>query len=123
MGRNTSEFGYQYGLTPGQPAYPHMTHFIFSESIAFDHPHPKVNVVSRNLIEIDNIRKIPTTDIYLCGGGQLAGWLLDNQKTDIIKRKLNPLIQGQGTKLFGESASTFELELIENGPMSMVYKY
>ena len=33
MGRRTYEFGYQYGLKPGQPAYPHMEHFIFSSSL------------------------------------------------------------------------------------------
>ena len=31
MGRKTYEFGYKFGLVPGQPAYGHMEHFIFSE--------------------------------------------------------------------------------------------
>lgn len=34
MGRRTYEFGYQYGLQPGQPAYPHMEHYIFSDSLS-----------------------------------------------------------------------------------------
>ena len=29
MGRKTYEFGYRFGLQPGQPAYPHMRHFCF----------------------------------------------------------------------------------------------
>ncbi len=29
MGLRTYEFGYQFGLQPGQPAYPHMQHYIF----------------------------------------------------------------------------------------------
>lgn len=33
MGRKTYEFGYQFGLEPGQPAYPHMEHYIFSEPL------------------------------------------------------------------------------------------
>ena len=34
MGRATYEFGYQYGLEPGQPAYAHMKHFIFSKTLS-----------------------------------------------------------------------------------------
>lgn len=29
MGKATYEFGYQYGMEPGQPAYPNMKHYIF----------------------------------------------------------------------------------------------
>ena len=32
MGRKTYEFGFKYGLKPGQPAYPDMKHYIFSET-------------------------------------------------------------------------------------------
>jgi len=35
MGKNTYEFGYKFGLKPGQRAYPHMTHYIFSNSLKF----------------------------------------------------------------------------------------
>ena len=30
MGRKTYEFGYKFGLKPGEPAYPHTKHYIFS---------------------------------------------------------------------------------------------
>ena len=36
MGRRTYEFGYKYGLKPGEPPYPHMNHFIFSETLNFE---------------------------------------------------------------------------------------
>ena len=36
MGRNTYEFGYRFGLEPGQAAYPHMEHYIFSENLEFE---------------------------------------------------------------------------------------
>ncbi|WP_209405722.1 dihydrofolate reductase family protein [Pseudozobellia sp. WGM2] len=36
MGRRTYEFGYTYGLEPGQPAYSHMQHFIFSKTLKFE---------------------------------------------------------------------------------------
>ncbi|WP_373518949.1 dihydrofolate reductase family protein [Pricia sp.] len=35
MGRRTYEFGYKYGLEPGQPAYSHMQHYIFSKTLKF----------------------------------------------------------------------------------------
>lgn len=115
MGRATYEFGYKFGATPGQPspAYPHMKHYIFSNSLKFDNPSPQVQVKKPDLIEIDKLQKEEGTDIYLCGGGQFAGWLLDNQKIDTLKLKLNPLILGKGTKLFGNSNSEYKLELVE----------
>ena len=33
MGRKTYEFGYQFGLNPGQNPYPHMRSIVLSESI------------------------------------------------------------------------------------------
>lgn len=114
MGRNTYEFGYKFGLKPGQRAYPHMTHYIFSNTLKFENPDPKVHVLP---IEMENVKKIkaePGSDIYLCGGGKFAGWLLDNDLVDILKIKLNPLVLGSGTRLFGDSARDINLELIDS---------
>ncbi|MEM9829711.1 MAG: hypothetical protein AAF944_03695 [Bacteroidota bacterium] len=38
MGCKTYEFGYKFGLSPGQLAYLHMRHYIFSESMTLDNP-------------------------------------------------------------------------------------
>ena len=127
MGRSTYEFGYKYGLQPGQPAYPHMKHYIFSNTIELENPSPNVHIMKLNINELDNLQKEDGTDIYLCGGGQFAGWLLDNQKIDILKLKLNPLILGEGIKLFGESSKKYKLQLIntasyENGLQIMTYQ-
>lgn len=127
MGKNTYEFGYKYGLVPGQPAYAHMNHFIFSTSLKFENPHEKINVMELSLNQIEKIRKESTTDIYMCGGGELAGWLLDNEKIDILKIKLNPLILGDGVRLFGASKKKCILELMdsekyEGGLQIMTYK-
>ena len=114
MGRNTYEFGYQYGLVPGTPAYPHMDHFIFSRTLSFENPHEKVKVKKLELNEIIRIKEEASTDIYLCGGGVFAGWLLENEQIDILKVKLNPLILGQGIKLFGNSKKNYKLNLIHS---------
>ncbi|MHA4847826.1 dihydrofolate reductase family protein [Flavitalea antarctica] len=114
MGRHTYEFGYNYGLQPGQPAYPHMRHFIFSDNLKLENPDPKVQVTRLDLFEIDKLKREEGTDIYLCGGGMFAGWLLDNRKIDILKLKLNPLILGKGIKLFGTSSSMYKLQLTDS---------
>lgn len=113
MGRKTYEYGYAFGISPGQPAYPNMTHYIFSDTLTFDQPHESVHVKPLNLDEIDTIRQQPGTDIYLCGGGQLAGWLLDNQRIDLLRIKLSPVVLGQGIRLFGDSAKAYKAELLD----------
>jgi dihydrofolate reductase len=111
MGRKTYEFGYKYGLKPGQLAYPHMDHFIFSETLHFEEKDEKLHVLPIDIKSVEDIRKNSTTDIYLCGGGQLAGWLLDNEMIDVLKVKLNPLILGAGIKIFGNSTMQCILRL------------
>jgi dihydrofolate reductase len=126
MGRNTYEFGYKYGLQPGQPAYTHMKHYIFTDNLKLENLSTQVEVKNLDLTEIDKLKMHKGTDIYLCGGGQFAGWLLDNKKIDTLKLKLNPLILGQGIRLFGNSNSKYQLELLEtseyeNGLQIMTY--
>ena len=106
MGRKTYEFGYQYGLKPGQPAYAHMKHYIFSDSLQFEKQHENVHVCALDLDIVQNLKKTEGTDIYLCGGSVFAGWLLKNGLIDVLKIKLNPFVMGKGTPLFqydGES--------------------
>lgn len=127
MGRNTYEFGYRYGLQPGQPAYPHMKHYIFSNNLILENPNPQVQVRNLDLSVIDKLQAEEGTDIYLCGGGQFAGWLLENQKIDTLKLKLNPLVLGKGIKLFGNSTANYKLKFVdsssyENGLQIMTFK-
>lgn len=114
MGKYTYEFGYAYGLKPGQPAYAHMQHYIFSKSLQFDSKSDQVHIISDyDLDKIKELKQNSTTDIYLCGGGVFAGWLFDNQLIDVIKVKINPLILGAGIRLFGESTSGYQLVLTD----------
>ena len=114
MGRRTYEFGYNYGLEPGKPAYPHMRNYIFSNSLKFSKQHEGVKVLTLSTDIITSIKEEKGTDIYLCGGGQLAGWLLENNQIDILKLKLNPLVLGDGILLFGGSKKETRLELVES---------
>lgn len=114
MGRHTYEFGYKFGLKPGQPAYPHMTHYIFSDNLKFENADPRVQVKRIDIQEIETIQNQEGSDIYLCGGGQFAGWLLDSKKINTLKLKLNPLILGQGVRIFGRSQRSCKSELVNN---------
>lgn len=113
MGRRTYEFGYQFGLVPGQPAYEHMEHHIFSETLKIDKLAGSVRIEEKSIERIKEIKEESKTDIYLCGGGQFAGWLLDNELIDLLKLKLNPIILGDGIPLFGNSKSSLVGHLIE----------
>jgi dihydrofolate reductase len=114
MGRHTYEFGYAFGLEPGQPAYPHMQHYIFSKSIQLPDVSEKVEVVAHNQLEmIRTLKAGEGSDIYLCGGGQFAGWLLDHGLIDKLRIKLNPSVFGRGIPLFGDSRRDVALALTD----------
>lgn len=106
MGRKTYEFGFQYGLEPGQPAYPNMKHYIFSNSLKIDNLSEWVSIENSSVARIMEIKETADTDIYLCGGGEFAGWLLDHRLIDQLKLKVNPIVLGSGTKLFGSSTTS-----------------
>jgi len=114
MGRKTYEFGYKFGLKPGEPAYAHMRHFIFSKSLTFENPSEQIQIKRLDIQEIEHIRAASKTDVYLCGGGIFAGWLLEHEQIDILKLKINPLILGRGIKLFGNSKKEYQLNLKES---------
>lgn len=100
MGRHTYEFGYEFGLPRGARAYPHMEHYIFSESISLP-DNAEVNVVRREFCStLSNLKAAAGGDIYLCGGGALAGLLAQNKLIDQLRLKIAPVIFGSGTPLF-----------------------
>ncbi|MEL6660683.1 MAG: dihydrofolate reductase family protein [Bacteroidota bacterium] len=113
MGRRTYEFGYQYGLQPGQPAYPRMKHHIFSDTLQIEDLAESVHIEPRSLERVAEIKRTAETDIYLCGGGTFAGWLLDNGLVDQLKLKLNPILIGEGIPLFGDSKTKAKWHLTE----------
>ena len=118
MGRKTYEFGYAFGLVPGERAYPHMEHFVFSSSLRFDNP--QVQVVSPDRLDlVEQLKQSSGGPIYLCGGGQFAAALLDHQLIDQFVVKLNPVLFGSGIQAFGNHPSTqARFDLRESKPYS-----
>ena len=111
MGRNTYEYGYQYGLKPGHPAYPHMNHFIVSDTLSFNNSHEQVQIIKRAELcqTIHQLKEQVGSPIYLCGGGQLAKQLLKHQMIDELIIKLNPILLGDGIHLFDGCCDGFQL--------------
>lgn len=111
MGRKTYEFGFKFGIVPGQPAYDHMVHYIFSNSATYENLHDKIHIVKPDLGKVNDLKEGEGSDIYLCGGGVFSGWLLENEMIDILKIKLSPVIFSDGLRLFGDSKKEVKLEL------------
>ncbi len=127
MGRNTYEFGFKFGIESGMPAYEHMDHYIFSNTASYENSNDRVKIVKRDLDIIRAFRQDDGTEIYLCGGGVFAGWLLENELIDILKVKLSPVVFGDGLRLFGNSKKEVRLELIDqiehdHGMIILTYK-
>lgn len=111
MGRATYEFGYRFGLDPGANPYPHMACIVFSRSI--DLPAgTEVEVVRGDAEDrIGRLRRDAGGPIYLCGGGQFAGWLLSRGLIDRLRVKRAPIFLGAGTRLFGPDAQGVDTHL------------
>ena len=126
MGRKTYEFGYKFGLQPGQLAYPHMEHYIFSNNLKLKNSDDKLHICPMDAQIIESLKNKSDGHIYLCGGGLFAQWVLENEMIDKIKIKLNPFIQGSGVKLFENTRKSYQLELenqqvYEGGMMILTY--
>lgn len=112
MGRATYEFGYRFGLRPGDLAYHHMRHYVFSKSLQFENP-SSIHLVRENEVELVKQLKAETgSPIYLCGGGTLAGFLFQHQLIDELLVKLNPVLLGSGIGMLEGQQSPVALTLL-----------
>jgi dihydrofolate reductase len=62
---------------------------------------------------VRQLKEAPGGNIYLCGGGQLAGYLLDCHLIDIVILKVNPVLFGGGIPLFKATSSIRQLNLLD----------
>ncbi|SMQ71994.1 Dihydrofolate reductase [Devosia lucknowensis] len=127
MGRATYEIGYAYGMKPGDLPYGRRPHHVFSRSI--DLPEREHLHIERaeTLATIDRIKADAKGPIYLCGGGRLAGCLLEHRRIDILRLKLAPITYGSGIRIFEGSDGLGEWDMLGqtnfgNGHMLLEYR-
>lgn len=128
MGRRTYEWGYQFGVQPGQPSptYAHMMQFVFSQTMP-EYQHEQLQVIRRDPVTfVQQLKTEPGGAIYVCGGGQLAGHLLQHGLVDELILKINPVAFGRGIPVFGNLQHTLNLALLDtkvynNGVVYMHY--
>ncbi|WP_299472911.1 dihydrofolate reductase family protein [uncultured Roseibium sp.] len=109
MGRATYEFGYRFGLKPGQNPYKHMRTIVFSESLQC--PEDTEIEIERALTPegLKTVKETSQGPVYLCGGGSFAGAVLELGLIDRLRLKRSPVVIGSGVRLFAgaESRSSF----------------
>ncbi|MBY8873879.1 dihydrofolate reductase family protein [Micromonospora sp. PLK6-60] len=112
MGRGS----YEPGLKLGVPSpYAHLTQYVFSRSLA-PADHPEVEIVAGDPAAfVRELKDRPGGDIWLCGGGQLAGQLLD--EIDELVVKLNPMVAGSGIPLVARDFAAHRFALADARPV------
>ncbi len=107
---------YEIGLAAGTPnAYPHLRHLVFSSTMT-SIDDPGVELVGTDAVErVRALKAEEGRDIWLCGGGTLAGALRD--EIDEIHLKINPVVLGDGIPLFGRTGGA-----VDDGPQIDRYR-
>ena len=123
MGRHTYEFGYAFGMKPGQNPYPHMDSYVVSETVSLPEK-PDVTVISAQASKaVAALKARATGAVYLCGGGVLAGHLLAAGLIDRLRLKRAPVFLGSGTRIFGTNANPVTGPLLDQRDYADGYRY
>jgi dihydrofolate reductase len=110
MGRATYQPAIDAGITC---PYAHLEQFVFSRTLA---PVDGVTVVNADPVaKVRELKAREGRDIWLCGGGDLAGQLAG--EIDEIVVKLNPVLACDGVRLVARSFSAVRLELLPATPL------
>ena len=105
MGRRTYEPALREGITS---PYSHLRQVVVSRALTS--PDPQVTVVRDPLAAVRALKEEETgLDIYLAGGGQLAGELVG--EIDRLVVKLYPVVAGAGRAAFGTRFEPARFEL------------
>ncbi|WP_447040090.1 dihydrofolate reductase family protein [Streptomyces sp. DSM 118878] len=118
---------YMIGVDAGLPnCYPHLRHLVFSRTLTTS-PDPGVELVASDPVEkVRELKREEGKDIWLCGGGELAGVLRD--EIDRLVVKIGPLTLGSGTPLFAQKTpfepvhyARTDAVLLDSGTMFVTY--
>ncbi|WP_026310617.1 dihydrofolate reductase family protein [Parafrankia elaeagni] len=123
-GRRSYEIGLRAGLTN---AFPHLRHLVFSRTLTTS-PDRGVELVATDpSATVRELKRQDGRDIWLVGGGELAGTLY--REIDELVVKLGPLTLGTGIPLFSHTAAfdprTWELTdhtALGSGALFLTYR-
>ncbi|KAA0935170.1 dihydrofolate reductase family protein [Streptomyces apricus] len=92
--------------------YAHLREYVASRTLG-ESPDPNVEIIADDLV--GRVRELKAEDgdfgIYLCGGSQVAGELLD--EIDELVVKTYPIVLGSGMPMFGSGFAVTEFTLGE----------
>lgn len=108
-GRGSYDMGLKVGITD---AYPHLKHYVFSRTLQSEH----VEVVASDpAAKVRELKQESGKDIWLVGGGTLAGALYD--EIDQLIVKLGPLTIGAGIPFLRHDFAQVNWRLTEHRPV------
>lgn len=107
---------YMMGLDAGVTnAYPHLRHYLYSRTLT-ESADPGVELIGTDPVE--HVRRLKAEDgdrdIWLCGGGALAGTL--REEIDEIHLKLNPVVLGSGAPVVDAAFAVDRYTVAETRP-------
>ncbi|MFJ9864711.1 dihydrofolate reductase family protein [Streptomyces sp. NPDC101165] len=123
QGRASYEVALKEGITS---PYGHLREYVASRTLGTS-PDPNVEIIDGDLT--GRVRELKAEDggldIYLCGGSQLAGALLD--EIDELVIKTYPIVYGTGMPMFGTGLDIKEFTLdsvrtFDNGVLVRTYR-
>ena len=124
MGRKTYEVGLPLGVTN---PYPTLKQYVFSQTMT-ESPDVAITLVSDEPAHfVRDLKQGEGKAIWLCGGGALAGSLLNARLIDKLIIKMNPVFFGSGIPMFAGEVKREDLELTEqkrfdNGVVLLHYR-
>lgn len=127
MGMKTYQYGFQFGMKPGEPGYKGLKHYVFSKRFDFT-SNDEVELVRGDAVAfVRRLKDRYEKPLWLCGGGELAGSLLKARLIDKLVLKVNPILIYNGIALFGSVQDKIRLELLdlkryESGVLRQSYK-
>ncbi|WP_128434582.1 dihydrofolate reductase family protein [Streptomyces cyaneus] len=107
QGRGSYDLALKEGVTS---PYAHLREYVASRTLT-ESPDPNVEIIGGDLVA--KVRELKAEDgefgIYLCGGSQIAGELLD--EVDELVIKSYPIVYGAGMPMFGSDLAVTEFTL------------
>ncbi|MFE7269628.1 dihydrofolate reductase family protein [Streptomyces sp. NPDC057623] len=107
QGRGSYDLALKEGVTS---PYAHLREYVASRTLT-ESPDPNVEIIGDDLVA--KVRELKAEDgdlgIYLCGGSQIAGELID--EIDELVIKSYPIVYGTGMPMFGSDFAVTEFTL------------